>query len=185
LRGPSPGAVDAVEPLAAAWSLGDGKFTSGFPVGTGDRFRGGFTIADLDADGRPEAIFGDGQYRLHAVSSAGVSPKGWPKATAGAVTGTPAAGDLDGDGRLEVVAATAEGLVFAWRTEGRAADRIPWEGARHDHRATGNVETETTRRGAVQNDEGCGCRSTGRDQKALWLLACAGLCGLIARRPAR
>ena len=49
------------------------------------------------------------------------------------------AGDIDGDGYLDVVAASREGQVFAWSTDGRADQAVQWSGARHDPQNTGNL----------------------------------------------
>ena len=169
LGGPPPGALDEIEPLVAAWSQARGGLVPGFPTRSGDRIRGAFAIADLDNDGRAEVIYGDRQYRLHATSSAGVSPRGWPKATGGAIIGSPAIGDVDGDGKLDVVAATSNGLLFAWRTDGAAEASVPWPTGRHDHRATGNLATPTVTRTPTDAGSKCGCAAAiGGPTDAKW-----------------
>lgn len=186
LAGPEPGDADQIEMLLGGWSLASGAFVDGFPTQAHDRIVSGMSIVDLDGDRRPEIIFGDGQFRLHAWSSAGVSPHGWPKLTGGLVEGAPTLGDLDGDGRLEVISVTRHGLVNVFRTNADAAIPIPWEGARHDHAATANLTTPTTARGAKAPNEGCDCRaidSPHRPRVALWFVALATFVLLGRARP--
>jgi len=178
---PARGAFEQVETLIAAWSPGRGGFAPGFPNRATDRFRDGFLIADLDQDGRDEVVFGDRAYRLHAISAAGVSPKGWPKLLGGAIGGTPTVADLDGDGHLEVLATTSNGLLFAWRTDADADAAVPWEAVRHDYRATGDLRTPTIRRIVSGDDRGCGC-ATGRAQSDAPWLALLLLAALVSWR---
>ena len=114
----------------------------GFPAKAQDyQFFMNYVIADVDGDGRREAISGSGVYELTAFRSDGSEPPGWPKNTGGWILATPAVGDIDGDGLLDVVVPTREGWLFAWHGHGRADQKIEWEGFHHDARNTGNHGT--------------------------------------------
>jgi hypothetical protein len=156
LLGLAPGALS--ESLLGAIDLSSGRFLDAFPREIGDRLSGPLLAADLTGDLLPELVFGDGSYRLHAVSEGGFAPDGWPKPIAGAVRGSPASGDITGDGVLDVIAATREGLLFAWRTLGPAKGQNAWDGERHDARATGNLSVPTLVRAAEQKKANCTCR---------------------------
>ena len=118
-------------------------FRPGFPRVVNDlQFFGAPIVADIDGDGKPEAIEGSGVSDLHAFNGDGSEPDGWPKFTAGWRIGAAGVGDIDGDGRLEVVATTREGLLFAWRTAGDECGNIPWRQWHHDAWGTGNYHTD-------------------------------------------
>ena len=99
-------------------------------------------IADLDNDGVPEVINGSSGNSMHAFGLRGSEPAGWPKPTGQWIIASPTVGDVDGDGLLEVWTATRSGYLFAWKTEGRAADAVrEWTSFRHDPANTGNCHT--------------------------------------------
>jgi len=130
----------------AAWSVGGeraGRMLDAFPRVVNDlQFFSSPAIADLDGDGKPEAIEGSGVYDLHAFDIDGVEPAGWPKFTGGWMIGSPAVGDLDGDGLLEVVALTREGNLFVWKTQGSECS-VLWRRWHHDEWGTGNYHADT------------------------------------------
>jgi hypothetical protein len=97
----------------------------------------GPAVADVDGDGRAEALAGSSGYRLHAVGESGKEPAGWPKQTGGWLLAAPAVGDVDGDGRLEVVAVTREGWLFVWNTPAPKGSLREWPVFRHDRRNSG------------------------------------------------
>ena len=118
-------------------------FSAAFPRVVNDlQFFGAPVVADIDGDGKPEAIEGSGVSDLHAFDIDGNEPAGWPKFTAGWRIGSASVGDIDGDGRLEVVATTREGLLFAWHTAGDECGNIPWRQWHHDAWGTGNYHTD-------------------------------------------
>jgi hypothetical protein len=100
-----------------------------------ETFQSAPAIADLDGDGRPEAVTGSGAYwcRHHGqcADSAkvwafhlddGSDVPGWPRTASMDTTfmAAPAVGDIDGDGRLDVVVGT-NGYEAA-RPDGGAVD---------------------------------------------------------------
>jgi hypothetical protein len=111
-------------------------------------------LADLDRDGRLDAIFGAADQRVHAVRGDGRPVAGWPVsardgADATKILSSPAVGDLNGDGSPDVVEGTGEaygstpsttGRVYAWSRDGKplpgwpvkpeavSADSIPLAG---------------------------------------------------------
>lgn len=114
----------------------------GFPQQVEDfPFFGSPTAADLTGDGLPEVVFGT-SHLVRAWSADGEqAATGFPFFHGGWQLGATAIGDIDGDGWLDVVAATREGLVFAWRTDGRADGVVDWATFQHDAARTGNSRT--------------------------------------------
>lgn len=107
----------------------------GWPVSVSE-LAGPLALGDLDGDGRPEVIFGDGDL-VRALNVAGVRAEGWPVALqsfAGgddgppdpmAVRAEPLVADLDADGRQDVVLASPDGLLRAWSGNGIPLERWP------------------------------------------------------------
>ncbi len=103
----------------------DGGALPGFPQETTDlAFFVTPAVADVDGNGRNEAIAGNGVYTLSAHEADGRRPDGWAKLTGGWVVGTPGLGDLDGDGALEMAVVRRDGVLLVWDT----ADRTPGPG---------------------------------------------------------
>ena len=116
----------------------------GFPSkAQGLDFLGEPVVADVTGDGQPEVIQGGDSSALHAFSSTGVQAPGFPKFTSGWVVFAPSVGDLDGNGKSEVVAATREGYLMAWNTNGKASANDQWWSVRHDERNTGMYGIDT------------------------------------------
>jgi hypothetical protein len=162
LDGLAPDESELRGPLLSVWSPASGAQLAGFPFPL-QRGAISFAAIDLDGDHRREIIFDDGHERLEARSGDGIVPRGWPKLTGGETAGGPAIGDLIADGALDVVAATADGRVWAWRTSASLSERPAWEGARHDLAATGNVMTPTVDRSPEVSETSCGC-TNGRSE---------------------
>ena len=79
-------------------------------------------VADVNGDGRQDVcVSTDGGQLLAIGGSDGLLLPGYPKTMAGASISGVAAGDIDGDGYFELVAATWDGLIYAWDTTGPAA----------------------------------------------------------------
>ena len=117
----------AGDPQLTAWSGADGSVRNGFPRVTADiAFFVTPAIADVNGDGRNEAVAGNGLQMLDAVSGDGTIPAGWPKLTGGWVVGTPAVGDWDGDGTSEVAVARRDGRLIVWGTPTPAGAAGDW-----------------------------------------------------------
>lgn len=131
--------------MLAAWSGKKGTMLPGSPMPLDDYgFASSQAIADLNGDDFPEIITAAGGYFLHAFDGCGREPTGWPKRTGQTIVGTPAVGDLDGDHKLEVVAATRDGWIYVWHTDGNDDGIIEWESSAHDARNTANLDTPLT-----------------------------------------
>ena len=147
-------------PFGAALVWPGGASAPGYPVPWGDVMPLEPVLIDVDGDDRAEALWPEGPDRLRALDRDGNPPPGWPKLTGDEIVGPPAVGDLDGDGRREVVVATRRGRVFAWRTRAETTAAAPWDGHRHDVRASGDLRSPT--KPIPLDEDGCGCTSTHR-----------------------
>jgi subtilisin family serine protease len=134
----SPATPTPFEHLFGGWDAASGRWLPGFPAPVeGWTLLTAPAVADVDGDGRSEAIAGSSGNVLHAFREDGSEPAGWPKQTEGWLLASPAVGDVDGDGRREVVAVTRDGWLFAWDTPARATAPADWPSFRHDPRNTG------------------------------------------------
>ncbi|MBT3219833.1 MAG: hypothetical protein HN348_12150, partial [Proteobacteria bacterium] len=125
-----------------AWDGATGDYLGGFPQVIEDlQFFLNPSIADIDGDGRPEALAGTGGYLVHAWNADGEEPAGWPKFTGQWNVATPAVGDVDGDGYLEVGLGTRGGWFWLWRTPSPAGATVEWAGFGHDAHNTSSYET--------------------------------------------
>jgi hypothetical protein len=168
--------------VVAAWDGATGEALPGWPRQIEDlQFLVAPAVADLDDDGKAEAIMGSAGYLMHAWDAAGEEPEGWPKFTGNWILGSPAVGDIDGDGWLEVVVSTREGHLFAWHTKGPADQDIGWASIHHDPQNTGNYETPLVKQQGPERAEEeipQGCCTGGSKASLLWLMPL----GLLWRR---
>jgi hypothetical protein len=123
--------------LFSAWSTAHGGYLPSFPRLMGDwTFLTGPVVADVDGDGKPEAIVGDGNGNVFAFHPDGTEPAGWPKLVDRWVLAAPAAGDFNGDGHTDIAVATRQGWVYVYSTPGDATV-APWPNLRGDPSNTG------------------------------------------------
>lgn len=134
------------------WVLNGGNGTrfSGYPISMpGQTTWSSPAIADVNGDGRFEAVvgtgvhgpFGDGSTARRVSAITLVTRRnipGWPVVAPGRVMGQPAVGDVDGDARPEVVVGSEGGYVTVFEHTGArkwancnlaaCADRLPTHG---------------------------------------------------------
>ena len=134
-----PASRTPFEHLAGAWDAASGEWAAGFPAPVeGWQIISAPAVADVDGDGRAEALFGGSGNVLHAFREDGSEPEGWPKPHEGWLLAAPAVGDVDGDRRLEVVTVTRDGWLYVHDTPTPAsAGALEWPAFRHDARNTG------------------------------------------------
>lgn len=174
------GTAEATEIAIAAFSP-SGRHQPGFPRLISEPHLLDLLVVDLDGDRRSETVMPEADH-LRVVAHDGSRPRRYPKITGDEVIGTPAVADLDQDGLLELVAVTRTGQLFVWRTRGPTGGRVSWAGARHDNRATGNLETPTLIREQVETTGGCACNGTERSRGGWWLFALFALFSFVPSR---
>lgn len=123
---------------ALDWS--DGLVTELWNRPTTEVIMGSPAVADINGDGRPEAVVTPGE-NWHVTCTAapslcgpeggsdhnkvfafhlddGSNVPGWPVSTGDSVLASPALGDVDGDGEVEVVVGSWDDHVYAWNGDG-------------------------------------------------------------------
>lgn len=133
--------ISLLKPMLAAWSLDDLENQLFEHEQHDCNWYINPVAADVDGDGRPEAISGTGGFTLDAVNADNVQPETWPKFTNQWAASSPTVGDTDGSGRFEIYQHTMEGWLWGWDTAGDActAEGInsDWWSFHHDERNTG------------------------------------------------
>ena len=102
----------------------------GFPVRAGDSLHLPAALADVNGDGLRDIVVVTGQ-SIHAYNHAGASVDYFPVRvpTDTVLTAGPIVADVDGDGRAEVLAASGDGLVFAYDRRGKPGAGFPLQAA--------------------------------------------------------
>jgi hypothetical protein len=146
-----------------AWNARTGAELPAFPRRNDEwQLFVGPIIADVDGDGRADAVLASAGPFVHAWNADGVEARGFPKTVGSWVVQSAAVGDMDGDGKLELAVGTRSGLLFAWHTQG-ATSTATWSSFHHDLANTGNVATRTVSGtpATAQRSSG-GCTVAGR-----------------------
>jgi len=123
-----------------AWAIDliTGSPLSGWPVSLPNWPKGFPTVVDVNNTGIQDVCFVTDGGLVYALSSLGTILTGYPKTMSTASVSGVAAGDIDGDGLYELVAATWDGWVYAWDTEGVVTDyNASWPMRGVDPRNTG------------------------------------------------
>ena len=109
-------------------------------------------LADLDADGKLEVLFGAHDKKVWALhGTTGQNVAGWPQAVTDKIDSSPSAADVDGDGRVEIFvgAGTSEaegGALYSFDHNGNqrfrfvAKDKVFAAPAIHSTPAIGDVD---------------------------------------------
>jgi len=91
------------------------------------------TLADLDNDGKPEIIIGNGRWyseagdsKVHVFKCDGSELAGWPQAVYGDAFASITATDINNDGAIEIIAATTVGYVYMWNNQGTILQGWPY-----------------------------------------------------------
>lgn len=93
---------------------GAAEYRQGFPAAvTGDVY-GQIKVADMDADGKNELVFGSTDGMVHIIGQDGKEKRFglWPKQTGGPILSSVAIGDTKADGKLRVVTGSLDGKVY-------------------------------------------------------------------------
>jgi hypothetical protein len=108
--------------------------------------------ADVSGDGVSDIIQGSTAL-VRGFDHLGNELPGFPLFHGGWQLSSSAIGDIDGDGYRDLVAATREGQLFAWRTEGRADGALDWGMFGHDPARTGNYHTPLQAQAGPESEE--------------------------------
>jgi len=121
-----------------AIDIPSGAPLSGWPVALANWPEGFPTVVDLDCDGCQDICFTTNGGEVRALSKDGTELGGFPKMMINSSISGVAAGDIDGDGLYELVAATWDGWVYAWDTDGMITEgNCDWPMRGVDARNTG------------------------------------------------
>lgn len=101
----------------------------GFPVIVGDEIWSSPALADINGDGKKEAIFGTNKGNIHVVSPDGQDIPGFPIQLNDRVRSSPAIGDIDGDGEPEIAVGCDDGMLYAFEGNGSMIEGFPQETA--------------------------------------------------------
>lgn len=97
----------------------------GFPVIVGEAIWSSPALADINGDGKKEAIFGTNKGNIHAISPDGQDIAGFPIVLDDIIRSSPAVGDLDGDEEPEVVVGCDDGMLYAFEGDGTMLSGFP------------------------------------------------------------
>ncbi len=104
-----------------ALDISTGLPLTGWPVAQTNWPEGCPTVVDVNNDGTQDICFVTNGGELFALSNDGSVIADYPKIMSNTSISGVSVGDIDGDGLYELVAATWDGFVYAWDTEGVVA----------------------------------------------------------------
>ncbi len=120
------GRVIPFQHLISAWSTTNGAYLPAFPRLVEDwMFLTAPIVADVNGDGTPEIVIGNGDGYVHAFSPDGSEPVGWPKYVGQWIQASAAAGDMNGDGLTDIAFVTRQGGGYVFSTGGYVSD-LQW-----------------------------------------------------------
>ncbi len=136
--------------IYAVSSTGHRLWRTGYAPGKARTFASEVVAADLNADGRPELVFGvygsaPGSGRLVVLSAAGKVLSDTRLRNQGSdgngigIAAAPSIGDLDHDGRLEIVATTFDHGIDVFTVPGSRGGCLPWPTGRGSVLRSGTV----------------------------------------------
>ena len=97
----------------------------GFPVIVGDAIWASPALADINGDGKKEAVFGTNKGNIHAISPDGQDISGFPIFLNDRIRSSPAIGDLDGDEDPEIAVGCDDGMFYAFNADGSMLSGFP------------------------------------------------------------
>lgn len=97
----------------------------GFPVIVGDVILSSPALADINGDGKKEAVFGTNKGNIHAISPDGQDIPGFPILLNDIVRSSPAISDIDGDEEPEIAVGCNDGKLYAFDGDGSMLPGFP------------------------------------------------------------
>jgi Subtilase family/FG-GAP-like repeat len=131
------GKVPHFNHLVVAFNGNTKKYFRAWPRVSKDwMFLNGPILADVDGDGRPEVIMGNGIGQLDAFRLDGTEAMDFPKQVGQWIQGSAAAGDMAGNHHVEVAVGTRLGMLIVYNTRGRPKG-LQWPDFHGDPAGTG------------------------------------------------
>jgi WD40 repeat protein len=97
----------------------------GFPVIAGDVIWSSPALADINGDGKKEAIFGTNKGKLHAIATSGEDLAGFPVELNDFIRSSPAVSDLDGDQKPEIIVGCDDSMLYVFKEDGTMLSGFP------------------------------------------------------------
>ena len=123
---PAIGNIDSDEELEVIFGATDQKIyainhdssdVNGFPVYVGQSIRSGVSLADVNADGKDEIIFGDWGRQCNIMDANGNMISGWPQLTSGTISSEPYV-IVTGDSSAIILIGNDQGDMYGFNLDG-------------------------------------------------------------------